>query len=152
MSHTFLLQPSSWIIKGNLTEKNHISIPFKGATIITWDQSSWFIMKTKLVFDNNQSSPEIAKDLEFEYKGFLPNNKYSYSYVLKRSDFDKIEGEGWITKNSIIQRYWILGDSRRRSVLETMFQLDEDHYHFSSTMVAGNNIVNVTEGILERHG
>ncbi|MGY6530994.1 MAG: hypothetical protein ACXITR_13805 [Cyanobacterium sp.] len=152
MSHTFLLQPSSWIIKGNLTEKNQTFIPFKGATIITWDQSSWFIMKTKLVFDNNQSSSEIVNNLELEYKGFLPNNKYSYSYVLKRSDFDKIEGEGWITKNSIIQRYWILGDSRRRSVVETMFQLDEDNYHFSSTMIAGNNIVSVTEGILERHG
>ncbi|MBE9221969.1 hypothetical protein IQ215_04585 [Cyanobacterium stanieri LEGE 03274] len=152
MSHTFLLQPSSWIIKGNVTDKNQIITPFKGATIIAWDQSSWFTMKTKLVFENNHSSSENAHNLEFEYKGFLPNNKYSYSYVLKRSDFDKIEGEGWITKSSIIQRYWILGDSRRRSVLETMFQLDEDNYHFSSTMIAGNNMVNVTEGVFERHG
>lgn len=153
MSHTFLLEPGSWIIKGILTEKNDHLTPFKGATIIAWDQSNWFTMKTKLVFENTtQDSLEKSHNLEFEYKGFFPTNKYNYTYVLKRSDFDKIEGEGWITKNSIIQRYWILGDSRRRAVLETIFQLDEDSYHLSSTMMAGNNIIEVMEGILQRHG
>lgn len=153
MGHTFLLQPGSWIIKGHSSDKNQHSIPFKGATIIVWDQSSWFTIKTKLVFDiKQQTSSEIKSNLEFEYKGFLPENKRSYSYVLTRTDFDKIEGEGLITKDSIIQRYWMLEDTRRRAVLETIFQLDEDSYHFSSTMMAGNNIINVIEGILQRHG
>ncbi len=160
MTHTFLLEPGRWIIKGNWSEKNQSSIGFKGATIIRWDQPNWFVMKTKLVFDSKvrsiattiKSSSDEHSELEFEYKGFLPSDKQQYSYVLKRSDFDKIEGEGWITRQSIIQRYWVLGDHRRRSAFETLFQINENTYHLSSTMIAGNNIMNVTEGILERHG
>ena len=147
MNHTFLLEPSNWIIKGTWLEKNKASIPFNGATIISWDQSNWFFLKMKIVFPNSDRS-EVA----FEYKGFLPANKTQYTYVLKRSDFDRIEGEGWLSDNSIIQRYWVLNSERRINGFETFFRIDEGTYHMTSGMMTGNNLITTFEGILERHG
>ncbi len=147
MTHTFLLEPSSWIIKGTWLDKSQKSIPFKGATIITWDQTNWFFIKTKIVFPNSN-----RQDIIFEYKGFLPANKTQYAYVLRRSDFERIEGEGWLSNNSIIQRYWVLGDNRRLNGFESYFCLDDDTYHLTSGMMRGNNIFNTLEGILERYG
>ncbi|BAQ60853.1 hypothetical protein GM3708_1259 [Geminocystis sp. NIES-3708] len=147
MTHSFLLEPSSWIIKGTWLDKNQKSSSFKGATIITWDQTNWFLMKTKIVFPSGD-----RPDITFEYKGFLPNGKTQYAYVLKRNDFEKVEGEGWLSNDSIIQRYWVLGDNRRLNGFETYFCLDENTYHLTSGMMTGNNILNTWEGILERHG
>lgn len=147
MIHSFLLEPSSWIIKGTWLDKSQKSTSFKGATIITWDQTNWFFMKTKMVFPNGD-----RPDITFEYKGLLPAGKTQYAYVLKRSDFEKIEGEGWLSNDSIIQRYWVLGDNRRLNGFETYFCLDENTYHLTSAMMTGNNILNTWEGILERHG
>ncbi|WP_373480442.1 hypothetical protein [Geminocystis sp.] len=147
MTHSFLLESGSWIIKGTWLDKNQKSSLFKGAIIITWDQSNWFIMKTKIVFLSGD-----RQDITFEYKGFLPANKNQYAYVLKRSDFEKIEGEGWLTNDSIIKRYWILGDNRRLNGFETYFCLDENTYHLTSGMMAGNHLLNTLEGILERRG
>lgn len=147
MTHSFLLEPSSWIIKGTWLDKSQVAIPFQGATIITWDQSNWFIIKTKIVFPKSD-----RKDISYEYKGFLPAHRSQYTYILKRSDFEKIEGEGWLTADSIIQRYWVLGDNRRLNGFETFFRLDEDTYHLTSAMMTGNHLYNTLEGILERHG
>ncbi|MBL1211159.1 hypothetical protein [Geminocystis sp. GBBB08] len=147
MTHTFLLEPSRWIIKGTWLDKNQKSTLFKGASIITWDQTNWFVIKTKIVFINGD-----RPDITFEYKGFLPAGKTQYAYVLKRSDFEKIEGEGWLSNDSIIQRYWVLGDNRRLNGFETYFCLEENTYHITSAMMTGNNILNTMEGILERHG
>ncbi len=147
MTHTFLLEPSSWIIKGTWQDKNRQPIPFNGATIITWDKSSWFLVKTKLVFPQSDRSEII-----FEYKGCLPEHKSKYAYVLKRSDYERIEGEGWVTNDSIIQRYWVLNNERRLNGFETFFCLDQGTYHLTTGMMAGNHLINTFEGILERHG
>ncbi len=147
MTHTFLLEPGNWIIKGTWLDKKQIPSYFKGAMIVTWNQSNWFTIKTKIVF-NKGDRPDIT----FEHKGFLPANRSQYAYVLKRSDFANIEGEGWLSTESIIQRYWLLGDDRRRHGFETYVYLDDNSYHLTSGMMAGNNLINTMEGILERHG
>lgn len=147
MTHSFLLEPGNWIIKGTWLDKKQIPTPFKGAMIITWDQPNWFLMKTKVVFSQGD-----RPDLTFEYKGFLPAHKSQYAYVLKRSDFEKIEGEGWLGTESIIQRYWILGDNHRRNGFESYVYIDNNTYHLTSGMMAGNHLINTMEGILERHG
>jgi hypothetical protein len=72
--------------------------------------------------------------------------------VLKRSDYENIEGEGWLSNESIIQRYWLLGDNRRRSGFESYVYLNENTYHLTSAMMAGNHLINTMEGFLERHG
>lgn len=147
MTHTFLLEPGSWIIKGSWQQKNKPSIPFNGATIITWEQSSWFFIKTKIVFPNSDK-----QDISFEYKGCLPSHKNQYAYVLKRSDLEQIEGEGWVTDDSIIQRYWVLKNEKRLHGFETFLCLDESTYHLTSGMMTGNHLLCTFEGILERHG
>jgi hypothetical protein len=147
MSHTFLLEPGNWIIKGTWLDKKQIQIPFKGAMIVTWNQSNWFQLKTKIVFTSGNMS-----ELTFEYKGLLPANKSQYAYVLKRSDFENIEGEGWVCSESIVQRYWVLGDNRHRNGFETYVYLDDNTYHLTSGMMAGNHLINTMEGFLERHG
>lgn len=95
MTHTFLLESGSWIIKGTWLDKNQQSNPFKGAIIINWEQSNWFSMQMKIVFPQNvpqsgsfQNRPEII----FEYKGLIPSNRSRYAYVLKRSDLEKNRG------------------------------------------------------------
>lgn len=147
MTHTFLLKPANWIIKGTWLDKKQIPTSFQGAMIISWNQSSWFTVKTKIVFNNSEQSTII-----FEYKGFLPANKSQYAYVLRRSDFAQIEGEGWLSTESIIHRYWVLGDNRRCHGFETYIYLDDHTYHFAHGMMAGNNLINTMEGLLERHG
>lgn len=147
MTHTFLLEPSSWIIKGSWLEKNRRSNSFKGATIITRDASNWFLVKTKIVFIGCDR-PEI----NLEYKGFLPPDKTQYAYVLNRSDVEKIEGEGWISDDSIIKRFWVLGSNRRLNGFETFYQLDDNTYHLTSAMMTGNHLLYTFEGVLSRHG
>ncbi len=145
MTHTFFLEPSSWIIKGRWLQKNKLSIPLNVASIITWEQSSWFYIKTKMVFPQSD-----RPDINFEYKGCLPSHKTQYAYVLKRSDFENIEGEGWITDDSIIQRYWVLNNDRGLNGFETFFCLDENTYHMTSGMMTGNHLLCTFEGILQR--
>jgi hypothetical protein len=102
-------------------------------------------MITKLVFPA-YTLPEII----YEYKGHLPTQQQKYTYVLKHSNLGKIEGEGWLGPDSIIQRYWVLGDALRQSGFETLFCLDENTYHLSSAMMTGNHLSSTMEAILER--
>lgn len=145
MSHTFLVESGQWIIQGHWLDKNQNLIPVNGGTIITWDHANWFTMITKLVFPNNKIS-----QITFEYKGHLPNEQQQYTYVLKHSELGKIEGEGWLGLDSIVQRYWVLGDARRRSGFETLFCIDENTYHLSSGIMTGNHLSSAMEAFLKR--
>ncbi len=146
MSHSFLLEPGNWIIQGTQTDKKQKEIPFKGAMIISWNQSNWFTLNTKIIYHD-----EILPQITFEYKGFLPAHKTQYAYVLKRSDFANIEGEGWVGNDTIVQRYWVLGDNRRRNGFESYVYIDENTYHLTTAMMAGNHLLTTMEGFLERH-
>ncbi len=146
MSHSFLLESGNWIIQGTQTDKKQKEIPFKGAMIISWNQSNWFTLKTKIIYQDNN-----LPQLTFEYKGFLPAHKTQYAYVLKRSDFANIEGEGWVGNDTIVQRYWVLGDNRRRNGFESYVYIDENTYHLTTAMMAGNHLLTTMEGFLERH-
>lgn len=145
MTHTFLIESGRWIIRGHWFDKNHNQISVTGGTIITWTDPNWFNMITKLVFP-----PNTLPDITYEYKGHLPNNQQKYTYVLKHSNLGKIEGEGWLGIDSIVQRYWVLGDVLRQSGFETLFCLDENTYHLSSSVMKGNHLSNMMEAILER--
>ena len=145
MSHSFLIESGSWIIQGHWLDNNQSSIPVTGGTIISWQDANWFTTKTKLVFPNSD-----RREIIYEYKGHLPSQQLQYTYVLKHSELGKIEGEGWINIDSIIQRYWLLEDSRRRNGFETFFRIDEDTYSLSSGMMTGNHLTSTMEAILER--
>ncbi len=145
MSHTFLQESGRWIVRGNWYTKNKSPIAVTGGTIINWTHPTWFIMTTKLVFEN-QIMPEII----YDYKGHLPNEQQQYTYVLNNNKLGKIEGEGWLGYDSIVQRYWVLGDAKRQSGFDTFFCLDENTYHLSSAIMMGNHLISTMEAILER--
>ncbi len=144
MSHTFLLEPGSWIINGLWIDRNQNQSKITGATIIKWDVNL-FTNQTKLIFPNGEL-PEIT----YEDKGLLAAEQEQYTYVLKHNELGKIEGEGWIGNDSIVQRYWVLGDNRRRSGFETFYLMDESTYHLSSAILMGNHLHSTMEAILER--
>ena len=145
MSHTFLLESGSWIIQGHWLDSSQNLLPVTGGTIITWQDANWFTTTTKLVFSNSDRQQII-----YEYKGRLPNQQLQYTYVLKHSELGKMEGEGWIGIDSIVQRYWVLGDPRRRNGFEAFFCIDETTYSLSIGMMKGNHLISTMEAILER--
>ena len=145
MTHSFLVETGRWLIQGNWLERDRLPIPVKGMAMITWSAGNWFTIVTKLAF------PEGDRDEIFsEYRGRLPNESRHYSYVLKQSLLGRIEGEGWIAPQSIVQRYWVLGDRQRRSGFETFYRLNPDTYHFSSGIFTGYYLTSTMEALLKR--
>ncbi len=145
MTHSFLMGPGRWILKGHWLERNKEPIIVKGKTIIAWSQDDWFTMVTKLVFPDND--PE---EIAFQYRGHLNLGDKHYTYVLQQSVLGRVEGEGWIGPESIVQRYWVLEDKQRRTGFETFYRLNDDTYLVSSGILAGHYLINTMEAILER--
>jgi hypothetical protein len=50
-----------------------------------------------------------------------------------------------------VQRFWILGDHDRRVGLERFYRIDDDHYHWSSSLMSGHTLINNLEATLERY-
>lgn len=144
MAHSFLMEAGRWTLQGNWLERNEMPIAVKGKTMIAWSQENWFTMVTKLVFPGTDR-PEIS----FQYKGHLDGGERHYTYVLQQSLLGRVEGEGWIGPESIIQRYWVLGDRQRRSGFETFYRIDKHTYHVSSGILAGHYLTSTMEGVLE---
>lgn len=145
MAHSFLLEAGRWNIDGYWLERNAMPIPVKGRTIIAWSQENWFTMVTKLVFPDSE-----LEEISFQYRGRLDGEERQYTYVLQQSLLGRVEGEGWISPNAIIQRYWVLGDRQRRSGFETFYRVDANTYHFSSGILAGHYLTSTMEAALER--
>ena len=145
MAHSFLMEAGRWKLQGNWLERNEMPIAVKGKTIIAWSQENWFTMATKLVFPDSD-----REGISFQYKGRLTSGERQYNYVLQQSLLGRVEGEGWISPESIIQRYWVLSDRQRRSGFETFYQRDEDTYYFSSGILAGHYLTSTMEAIIER--
>lgn len=148
MVHTFLIQPGQWMVEGSWIDRNQLPIAVKGKTLVAWNQMEWFSMVTKLVFPGSDRD-----DIILQYRGRLDANERQYTFVLQHSELGNIEGEGLIGPESIVQRYWVLGDERqRRSGFETLRQIDSDRYYYSCGITAGHhlNLVSVMETVLER--
>ncbi|NEQ14905.1 MAG: hypothetical protein F6K44_14095, partial [Moorea sp. SIO3E2] len=73
-----------------------------------------------------------------------------YTFVLQHSLLGRVEGEGWVAPESIVQRYWVLGDRQRRSGFETRYQRNENIYYLSSSIMAGHYLNSTMEATLER--
>lgn len=143
MTHSFLLEAGRWTLSGTWIERNQMPISVKGKTIVAWGQNNWFTMVTKLVFPNSDR-PEIS----YQYKGRLDSGERQYTYVLQQSILGRVEGEGWVGPESIIQRYWVLGDRQRRSGFETFYRIDAEQYQYSGGILAGHYLTSTIEGIL----
>ncbi|MBS9395673.1 MAG: hypothetical protein HEQ29_21980 [Dolichospermum sp. LBC05a] len=152
MGHTFLLEPGRWVIQGSWLERNSPPIPLKGLILVVWNRDSWFSMATKLIFPNSDR-PEIS----FQYKGRLHDGESQYNFSLRHNLLGQVEGEGWIGRDTIVQRYLALGDSsadlrnrQRRSGFETLHQLNDNHYYLTSGILVGHFLDSTMEANLQR--
>jgi hypothetical protein len=139
------MESGRWNLEGSWLERNEPPISVKGRTIIAWNQENWFTMVTKLVFPGSE-----REEISFQYRGRLDGEERQYTYVLQQSLLGRVEGEGWVAPDSIIQRYWVLGDRQRRSGFETFYRIDANTYHLSSGILAGHYLSSTMEAILER--
>lgn len=145
MAQTFLLEPGRWIIQGSWLERNGMPISVKGMTLVVWNQDNWFSMATKLIFPSSDRT-----EISLRYKGRLDDGERQYTYLLQHSLLGKIEGEGWICPDTIVQRYWVLGDRQRRSGFETLHRISDDSYYLTSGILTGHFLTSTMEASLER--
>ena len=151
MAHTFLIDAGRWTLEGNWLEREGAPVSVKGRILVGWSQDDWFTMITKLVFPSedllaSESRPEIT----MQYRGHLGTQERRYSFVLQHSQLGRVEGEGWIGPESIVQRFWVLGDREQRSGFETIHRLSDDRYYLSSGLMAGHYLISAMEATLER--
>ena len=143
--HSFLVEPGRWTLQGNWLDRDKMPIMVKGRILIAWSRDDWFTMVTKLTFPN--AEPD---DISLQYRGRLTSRDRQYTFVLQHSRLGRVEGEGWVAPESIVQRYWVLGDRQRRTGFETLYRLQDNTYQMSSGIMAGHYLISMMEAILER--
>jgi hypothetical protein len=139
------MESGRWGLQGNWLDRDGMPIAVKGQILVAWNQDDWFTMVTKLVFPGTDRSEII-----FQYRGRMNPGDRQYTFVLQHSILGRVEGEGWVAPESIVQRYWVLGDRQRRTGFETMHQLDNGHYYLSSSVMAGHYLASTMEATVER--
>jgi hypothetical protein len=145
VAHTFLLEAGRWTLQGSWLERDSMPIAVKGKILIAWSRDDWYTMITKLVFPGSN-----REEIAFQYRGRLDGGERQYTFVLQHSILGRVEGEGWIAPETIVQRYWVLGDRQRRTGFETLRQLDDTKYHLSSSIMSGHYLTSVMEAIVEQ--
>ncbi|NEP17703.1 MAG: hypothetical protein F6J97_12490 [Leptolyngbya sp. SIO4C1] len=145
MTHSFLIEPGRWTLQGNWLERDARPMPVKGKILVAWNRDYWFTMVNKLMFPDSE-----LDDVSLQYKGRLTASDRQYTFVLQHSVLGRVEGEGWIAPDSIVQRYWVLGDRQRRTGFETLYRLSDCKYHFSSSIMAGHYLTSTMEAVVER--
>lgn len=146
MSHTFLIEAGRWTLQGNWLERDGLPIAVKGKILVAWSRDDWFTMVTKLMFPSAD-----REEISLQYRGRLNTGERQYTFVLQHSLLGRVEGEGWVAPESIVQRYWVLGDRQRRTGFETLHQLETDKYCLSSSIMAGHYLTSTMEAVVERH-
>jgi hypothetical protein len=140
------MQPGRWTLQGNWLEREGLPIAMKGRILIAWSRDDWFTMITKLTFPNQD-----REEITLQYRGRLDAGDRCYTFVLQHSQLGRVEGEGWVAPESLIQRHWVLGDrQQRRSSFETLYRLNDDRYYLSSTNLTGHHLNSMMEATLER--
>ncbi|MEM6253317.1 MAG: hypothetical protein AAF821_10375 [Cyanobacteria bacterium P01_D01_bin.156] len=146
MNHSFLIEPGRWILNGNWIAQDLLPITVKGKILVAWNRTDWFTMVTKLVFPNGE-----LDDVALQYKGRLAVGNRQYTFVLQHSVLGRVEGEGWIAPDSIVQQYWALKDRQMRTGFETLYRLSSTKYHFSGGIIAGHHLTSTMEAVVERY-
>lgn len=145
MAHSFLLDAGYWTLQGHWLERDLSPLPVQGRILISW-RDDWFTMVTKLVFPQQNRA-----DISCQYRGHVDSEARLYTFVLVHSLLGRVEGEGWIGPDSIVQRYWVLGDAQRRNGVETLYCLNPTTYRISNATMMGHHLVNAMEATLSRH-
>lgn len=147
MAHTFLVQPGKWTLEGNWVESDSMPTRVKGRTLVGWSRDNfWFTMVTKLTFPDCD-----REELTMTYKGRIDPDERRFTFVMDDNFLGKVEGEGIIGPDSIIQRYWVMGDKKMRTGFQTLYRRDINTYSLASGIIAGQNLESTMEAILTRH-
>jgi hypothetical protein len=146
VSHTFLVEAGRWTLQGNWLDRDGMPIAVKGKILVAWSRDDWYTMVTKLIFPGSD-----REEIAFQYRGRLNSGDRQYTFVLQHSLLGRVEGEGWIAPESIVQRYWVLGDRQRRTGFETLHRLDANKYCLSSSIMSGHYLASTMEAVVERH-
>jgi hypothetical protein len=145
VEHNFLLESGRWTLQGNWLDRDAPPISVKGKILVAWSRDDWFTMVHKLIFPGS-----AREEISLQYRGRLNAGERQYTFVLQHSLLGRVEGEGWIAPESIVQRYWVLGDRQRRTGFETLHQCGTNKYCFSSSIMAGHYLTSTMEAIIER--
>lgn len=145
MAHTFLMEAGRWTLQGNWLDRDGLPVSVKGKILVAWSRDNWYTMVTKLMFPGTE-----REEIAFQYRGRLNAGERQYTFVLQHSLLGRVEGEGWIAPESIVQRYWVLGDRQRRTGFEALHQLDDNKYRLSSSVMAGHYLTSTMEASVER--
>jgi hypothetical protein len=143
--HSFLLEAGRWTLEGNWLERAAMPTPVKGKILVAWNRDNWYTMVTKLVFPGTERT-----DISLQYRGRFDAGDRQYTFVLQHSELGRVEGEGWIAPESIVQRYWVLGDRQRRTGFEALHQISADQYRLSSSIMAGHYLASTMEATVDR--
>jgi hypothetical protein len=145
VNHTFLVEPGAWLLQGNWIERDAPPIDVKGKILVSWNRDDWFTMAQRLIYPTTEHD-----NIDLQFKGRFDTDDRRYTFVLQHTVLGKVEGEGWIAPDSIIQRYWAIGDKQRRTGFETLHRLNEDKYLLSSGIMAGHYLTSAMEATVER--
>ncbi|MGB8701382.1 MAG: hypothetical protein WCD18_18365 [Thermosynechococcaceae cyanobacterium] len=151
--HTFLLADGRWTLKGHyLLEREGTLFPIQGRLMVVWNADEWFSLVGKLSFSvpTTESDVSLPADITLQYRGRIDASD-QYTFMLQHSRLGQIEGEGLLLPDSILQRFWILGDREGRTGLERLYRIDNDHYYWSSSLLVGNTLLSTMEAKLERY-
>lgn len=140
------MEAGRWSLQGNWLERNGMPLTVIGKMLVGWSRDDWFTMVTKLSFPGAD-----REEISFQYRGRLDAGERQYTFVLQHSLLGRVEGEGWVAQESIVQRYWVLGDRQRRSGFETLYRMDDNKYYLSSGIMAGHYLTSTMEATLARH-
>lgn len=148
MAHSFLLEPGKWTLQGTWLTRDALPVPVKGKILVDWKQNNCFRVVTKLSFPENAEGKR--DDIVTQSRGRMTAQERQYTFVLRHSLLGQVEGEGWIAPESIVQRYWGLGDKQRRSGFETLRQISPERYYFSGGEMSGHYLASTIEAELIR--
>jgi hypothetical protein len=145
VNHTFLMEAGRWSLQGSWLERDGLPLVVKGKILVAWSRDDWYTMVTKLTFPGVE-----REEVAFQYRGRLNSGDRQYTFVLQHSTLGRVEGEGWIAPESIVQRYWVLGDRQRRTGFETLYKLNDNKYYMASGLMAGHYLTSAMEATIER--
>ena len=141
------MQAGRWMLQGSWLDRDTMPITVKGRILIAWSRDNWYTMVTRLNF------PGIDRDeITLQYRGRLTSGDRQYTFELQHSLPGRVEGEGWVAPESIVQRYWVLDDRQRRTGFETLHRLSENSYCRSSSIMSGHYLASTMEATVERQG
>ncbi len=141
------MEAGRWSLQGNWLERNETPIIVKGRTLVAWETENWFRTVTRLIFPGSN-----REEITYQYRGRLDSGARQYTFVsIQHSQLlGRVEGEGWIAPETIVQRYWVVGDRLRCTGFDTMHQLNNNTYFLSGSIMAGHYLVSTMEATLER--